>query len=559
MPRCYMVKKGPRSDDPPCSPPGYRDESPIRADSPSDDLVIIEPESPAVNYEEIGSTPITERTAEETEAAHELLSLAHSLPPLPPVPPVPPLPPVTPVPALPQFPPLPSLPQLPQLPPLPSLPSLPSIPPLSSLSALPSVPLVSVLPPNEPVVPIYTYTIHPTNIYIIAEESRDPSYNNSVPTITPIPCGIEYTIEPQLSYLAYQHVPETVMPVGHILVPAAEVIPNNNRPEPSRVTDVVEPPSRLPCLMEPERPKIKPINAPRGKNAKYDCKECGKRYATSSNLSRHKQTHRSLDSVAAKRCEDCGKVYVSMPALAMHVLTHRMGHVCGICGKQFSRPWLLRGHLRSHTGEKPYDCPYEGCPKAFADRSNLRAHLQTHTGDKKFECSKCKKTFALKSYLAKHEETVCFRDEIACDPELIRPAIPETSGVQSDKPLDQPNTPSVGFEQAENSNQQNSPCLQAPLEGEVRTDSDCIQLENKEISDQTMYTDSQTEDIQAETAVRRYEPLRPIGIRSGLEPLALEFEDPPQPAVIRFDPSCVLPEPEIIRYDTMSLVPVFAE
>ena len=137
--------------------------------------------------------------------------------------------------------------------------------------------------------------------------------------------------------------------------------------------------------------------------------ECGKRYSTSSNLARHRQTHRSHGDKKARKCPHCEKVYVSMPAFSMHVRTHNQGCACPHCGKRFSRPWLLQGHIRTHTGEKPFACPQ--CGKSFADKSNLRAHIQTHSSEKPYVCGRCGKAFALKSYLYKHEESSCMRGE----------------------------------------------------------------------------------------------------------------------------------------------------
>lgn len=138
---------------------------------------------------------------------------------------------------------------------------------------------------------------------------------------------------------------------------------------------------------------------------KYECEVCAKTYSTFSGFSKHKQFYCTPQSKKQFNCKHCDKTYFSLGALKMHIRTHTLPCKCKVCGKAFSRPWLLQGHMRTHTGEKPFKCQH--CGRAFADRSNLRAHLQTHSDIKKYSCKQCKKTFSRMSLLLKHEESSC--------------------------------------------------------------------------------------------------------------------------------------------------------
>ncbi|CAL4062048.1 unnamed protein product, partial [Meganyctiphanes norvegica] len=60
---------------------------------------------------------------------------------------------------------------------------------------------------------------------------------------------------------------------------------------------------------------------------------------------------------------------------------------CQICHRVFPREKSLQAHLRTHTGERPYNCDYPGCTKAFTQSGQLKTHQRLHTGEKPFICA----------------------------------------------------------------------------------------------------------------------------------------------------------------------------
>ncbi|KAM4550593.1 zinc finger protein 516-like isoform 1-T2 [Fundulus diaphanus] len=51
-------------------------------------------------------------------------------------------------------------------------------------------------------------------------------------------------------------------------------------------------------------------------------------------------------------------------------------HTCGVCGRSFPLLSSLSQHMRRHTREKPYKCPY--CEHRTAQKGSLKAHIRSH-------------------------------------------------------------------------------------------------------------------------------------------------------------------------------------
>ena len=86
------------------------------------------------------------------------------------------------------------------------------------------------------------------------------------------------------------------------------------------------------------------------------------------------------------QCCLCDEVFLNKGVLDQHMITHtgEKPYQCSQCDKSFIENSNLDQHVMIHTGEKPYECTH--CEKALSNKKDLDCHMSTHSGDKPYQC-----------------------------------------------------------------------------------------------------------------------------------------------------------------------------
>ncbi|SAM07377.1 hypothetical protein [Absidia glauca] len=185
-----------------------------------------------------------------------------------------------------------------------------------------------------------------------------------------------------------------------LVVPSAEPLPLPPRTMDSTTPTFDDPMITMMMMAEgaAEAPPTAPVSPPHvmadcHPSPKKSCKRKSVPYANQMRSLNFNQTTPSSSTVEPPAAPRAKRVKQTSPS----------PYRCDFsgCDKSFTRPYNLKSHRRTHTNEKPFDCPH--CPKKFARQHDRNRHAKLHLGVKPFFCFLCFKSFARQDALSRHQ------------------------------------------------------------------------------------------------------------------------------------------------------------
>ena len=181
----------------------------------------------------------------------------------------------------------------------------------------------------------------------------------------------------------------------------------------------------------------------------FTCTECGLGFSLKRYLSKHMEKHASGQLVNKKtyECPCCDETFPSLCevkkhtctqasgkppicptcsqeckdpfALLLHIISHHKSHntlsneykksrnECSHCKENFHSEFLLKSHVYTHTGVKPFVCSI--CEKGFITNKSHKMHLKTHNGGSPQVCADCGQKCKSLSSLRRHRSIACVK------------------------------------------------------------------------------------------------------------------------------------------------------